>query len=76
MSLCFAIAWAADSQYLVSFRQIDEKMVDKKIYSIKQQFVSSFFPSLFLLGQTDVSPTRCWGENLLLLLTHALISKQ
>ena len=59
MSLCFAIAWAADSQYLVSFRQIDEKMVDKKIYSIKQQFVSSFFPSLFLLGQTDVSPTRC-----------------
>ena len=41
-------------------------MVDKKIYPIKQQFVSSFFPSLFLLGQTDVSPTRCWGKNLLL----------
>ena len=29
MSLCFAIVWAADSQYLVSFRQFDEKMVDK-----------------------------------------------
>ena len=31
-------------------------MVDKNIYPIKQQFVSSFFPSLFLLGQTGVSP--------------------
>ena len=29
MILYFAIAWAADSQYLVSFRQFDEKMVDK-----------------------------------------------
>ena len=28
--------------------------------------MSSFFPSPFLLGQTDVSPTRCWGKNLLL----------
>ena len=29
MFLYFAIARLADSQYLVSFRQFDEKMVDK-----------------------------------------------